>query len=59
VKRYTVLVTLKAAGPLLTSGGGDLNRGLQQIFLKDAMGKPILQASHIKGKLLEALHELS
>lgn len=51
-----VQFTLKA--PIISSGGGDVSRGLNRVFYRNAEGKLALQGSHVKGKLREAMREL-
>ena len=55
---YALEVKLGILGPLMTSGGGDTSRGWDQVFCRSANGKPVINGSHIKGKLKEALIEL-
>jgi hypothetical protein len=37
MNNFTLNLTLTLQGALITSGGGDINRGLNQIFLKNAL----------------------
>lgn len=58
MKNFSLNVILNLQGTILTSGGGDVNRGIHKLFFRNSFGEPVLQASHIKGKLREALNEL-
>lgn len=55
---YRLEVTLWVRGPLITSAGGNSLRGLDRMFNRSSTGKLVLQGSHIKGKLREALDDL-
>jgi len=56
---YELEVELIARAPLLSGGGGDGVRGLNKLFVRRSDGKIALNGSHIKGKLREAVKELS
>jgi len=58
-KQYELKVTLTVKAPLISSGGGDVTRGINRIFYRNANDQITLQGSHIKGKLLEAMNELA
>ncbi len=57
-RKYELQVKLSVKAPLISSGGGDAVRNLNQVFYQTASGELALQHSHIKGKLLEAMLEL-
>ncbi len=56
---YELKITLTLKAPLISSGGGDVTRGWNRIFYRNSDGKLALQASHVKGKLREAINELT
>lgn len=58
-KQFALKVKLVIQGPFITSMGTDAKRGLDHIFALDAAGKPILNGSHVKGKLREAMEMLA
>ncbi|NWF92969.1 MAG: hypothetical protein HXY46_08630 [Syntrophaceae bacterium] len=58
-RNYKLKVRLVIRGPFLYGGSGDTTRGLSRTFQRDSLGRPVILASHIKGKLLEAMKELS
>jgi hypothetical protein len=58
-QQYELIVKLTIKGPLITSGGGDATRGLNCVFSLNAEEQPVLRGSHVKGKLKEAMRELS
>ncbi|WP_287372222.1 RAMP superfamily CRISPR-associated protein [Prosthecochloris sp.] len=45
--------------PFISGGGGDGTRGLNKLFIRRSDGRIGVNGSHIKGKLREALKELS
>ncbi|MBN1227556.1 MAG: hypothetical protein JXA79_11240 [Deltaproteobacteria bacterium] len=55
---YRLEVTLLVRAPLITSSGGNSIRGVDRMFNRNPKGDLILQGSHIKGKLREALEDL-
>lgn len=55
---YRLQVTLWIRAPLITSGGGNSLRGVDRMFNRNSTGQLVLQGSHIKGKLREALEDL-
>jgi len=58
-QQYELTVRLTVKGPIISSGGGDATRGLNRIFSLNALEKPVLRGSHVKGKLRDAMRELS
>jgi len=56
---YELQVKLTLKAPLISSGGGDVTRGWNRIFYRNSDGKLALQGSHVKGKLREAINELT
>lgn len=58
-QQYELTVRLTVKGSLISSGGGDATRGLNRVFSLNAEEQPVLRGSHIKGKLKEAMRELS
>lgn len=58
-KPYQLKVSLTVKAPLISSGGGDVTRGINRIFYRNADGDVAMQGSHIKGKLLEAMQALA
>ena len=56
--KYELQVKLSVKAPLISSGGGDAVRNLNQVFYQTASGELALQHSHIKGKLREAMQEM-
>lgn len=58
-QQYELTVSLTVKGPLISSGGGDATRGLNRVFSLNAAEQPVLRGSHVKGKLKEAMRELS
>lgn len=58
-QQYELNVWLTIKGPLISSGGGDAARGLDRVFSLNANERPVLRGSHVKGKLKDALRELS
>ena len=58
-QQYELTVSLTIKGPIISSGGGDAMRGLNRVFSCNAEDKPVLRGSHVKGKLREAMQELS
>ncbi len=59
MKKYVSQVSLTVLGPFLTAATGVEVYGLQKAFHRDYKGKPVIPASHIKGKLKMALEELA
>lgn len=57
-QHYDLHVSLYLKAPLLSSGGEDAARGLSRRFYRNAEGRLVLQGSHVKGKLKEAMREL-
>ena len=58
-QQYELAVSLTIKGPIISSGGGDAARGLNRVFSCNAEDRPVLRGSHVKGKLREAMQELS
>ena len=58
-QQYELTVSLTIKGPIISSGGGDAMRGLNRVFSCNAEDQPVLRGSHVKGKLREAMQELS
>ncbi|NTU50032.1 MAG: hypothetical protein HGA87_03935 [Desulfobulbaceae bacterium] len=58
-QQYELTVRLTVKGPVISSGGGDGARGLNRVFSLNAENQTIFRGSHVKGKLREALRELS
>jgi len=58
-RSYELKVKLTLKAPLISSGGGDVTRGWNRIFYRNSDGKLALQGSHVKGKLREAINELT
>jgi len=58
-KRVTIDIELGIAGPFLCSGTAPASWGLDDTFDRDYLGRPCIDRSHIKGKLLEAFKELA
>lgn len=58
-QQYELTVSLTIKGPIISSGGGDATRGLNRVFSLNAEDQPVLRGSHVKGKLREAMRELS
>jgi hypothetical protein len=58
-KNYKLRVRLVIKGPFLYGGSGDTTRGLSRTFQRDSLGRPVILASHVKGKLLEGMKELT
>ncbi len=56
--RYSSDLTLTILGPFLTSGGGVESYGLDRTFRRNRHNRPVIPASHIKGKLRMAVEEL-
>ncbi len=56
--KHEITVRLFVRGPFMTSSGTDAVRGIDRIFSQDHTGQPILNSSHIKGKVREAIVEL-
>lgn len=55
---YILHVALWVRAPLITSGGGNALRGVDRMFNRNSREEIVLQGSHIKGKLREALDDL-
>ncbi len=55
----TINITLGIAGPFLCSGTAPASWGVDATFDRDYKGRPYIDRSHIKGKLREAMEELS
>lgn len=58
MKKYILPVSLTLFGPFLTTSTGPESYGLQKAFHRDHQGRPVIPASHVKGKLRMALEEL-
>lgn len=58
-QQYELTVSLTVKGPVISSGGGDAARGLNRVFSRNAEDQPVIRGSHVKGKLKEAMRELS
>ena len=57
-KRYTCKITLIVLGPFLTAATGPDRYGVDKSAHRDHMGRLVIPASHLKGKLRSALEEL-
>lgn len=54
-----LLVTVQVRGPYLSQACGPGAYGVDAVALRDADGHPLLPGSHVRGRLREALTELS
>ncbi|MBN2093060.1 hypothetical protein JW964_25780 [candidate division KSB1 bacterium] len=56
---YSLHVSLFLKTPLLSSGGEDATHGISRMFFRNAEDQIVLQGSHVKGKLREAMEEIT
>ncbi len=58
MNKYTCRISLTLLGPFLTAATNPQSYGLDKSFHRDHLGRPVIPASHVKGKLRMALEEL-
>jgi len=57
-QQYTCTINLIVLGPFLTAATGPERYGVDKSAHRDHMGRLVIPASHIKGKLRSSLEEL-